>query len=81
MTGNPVIDRRFSEVRVTSVANLKFSERGNKSVGAGFARKVSFNSSLAEKLFVIVDVAEEFPFLVTKILPPPLRSKSLNERR
>jgi hypothetical protein len=75
MTGDPVTERRFSQVRVASVANLTFSERGNKPVEAGLAQKVTCNFSLAEKLLVVVDVAEESPFLVTKILPLPLRSK------
>ena len=73
MTGNRMTGRRFSRVSVTSVTNLKFFEHGNTFVKAGFARKVTFNFPL-ETLFVAVDVAEEFLFLVTKIIPQPLRS-------
>jgi hypothetical protein len=68
-------------VRVASIANLRYSERGNKPVEAGLAQRVTCNFSLAEKLLVVVDVAEESSFLVTKTLPRPLRSKNLNERR
>jgi hypothetical protein len=48
-------------VRVASVANLRYSERGNKPVEASLAQKETCNFSLAEKLFVVVDVAEESP--------------------
>lgn len=69
------------------MSNLSFvvgcdaSAGGNSAIEAGFARKVTFNFSFAEKLFVVVDVAEEFPFLVTEIWPRSLWSTNLNEMR
>jgi hypothetical protein len=63
-------------VSVASVANLKFSERANKPVKAGFARKVT-STSLSEKLFVAVEV----PFLGHKNSTATVEVANVNKMR